>query len=580
MQGYTTKGGRRASRVMADVWYRLIFGAALVLGCVLAALSGLAFLSLALMVLAATAFTRGRQVSARALTVTDAAALVEALEGITQGKLDPGEIIAETPEARRIGAAVQALAFRIRTRVDELQEAAQRDPLTGMANRAHFQLVVERCLEQPRPGLSSCLMFLDVDGFKDVNDTMGHHLGDRLLKGIADRLRIAIEPVETDDEGGSAPDVRIARFGGDEFVLFIPNLASQMPARKIANRILRIMTEPFDLDTHVAAVSVSIGMAFAPEDAASYAELLRVADLAMYHAKRSGRNRIEQFTPLLDVDVKRQVSLDRDLRDALVRGEFELHYQPQFDAQTLRICSAEALIRWRHPQRGLISPVEFIPLAEKSNLICDIGEWVIREAAATIADLDRKGLSLRIAVNVSPQQLERMEFVSLVKSALSRVDADPCLLEIEVTESLAMRDCEMAADRLGRLADLGISIAIDDFGTGYSNLASLIRLPVSRLKIDRSLLLDLTERSEVRTLVQTIISMANGLGFHTVAEGVESREQLNLLSVMGCDVAQGYLLAKPMEGPALERLLRQVSGLEGGANPYLAAPVSPAAIAC
>lgn len=246
-------------------------------------------------------------------------------------------------------------------------------------------------------------------------------------------------------------------------------------------------------------------------------------------------------------------SLERDLGKALARGEFTLHYQPQYDCRTLGIASAEALLRWRHPQRGMVSPSEFIPLAEKSNLICDIGQWVVGEATRTIARFEQLGLPLRISVNVSPRQLEDAGFVGMIRTALAASGAAPNLLEVELTESMAMHDCVTAAASLKHLAELGISIAIDDFGTGYSNLACLIRLPVSRLKIDRSLLQGLTSRPEVQTLARTIISLASGLGFHTVAEGIESADQLHLLTDMGCDVVQGFYLSRPVDESALER---------------------------
>lgn len=489
------------------------------------------------------------------LVENDVAILVESVRRVSQGRSDPEALPrapVRTPGAKRIGTAVNELAGHVRREIGMLRDAVQRDPLTGLTNRAHFERLVEGHLDERGPTGLCCLIFVDVDRFRAVNDTLGHNLGDRLIQYIAERLRVATRLGE--DEGTSL-DIHIARFGGDEFVIFIGGLLSEGPARRIAHRVLRVMAERFELSAHVTGLSASVGLAFVPADAAGYAELLRAADAAMQHAKRLGGNRVEQYTAQLDADLLRQSALERDLRDALARSEFTLHYQPQYDCRTLRISSAEALIRWHHPQRGLISPCEFIPLAEKSNLICDIGEWVLYEAAATIARFARQGMPLRISVNVSPQQLEQIEFVSVVKAALARCGADPKLLELEITEGVAMRDCGMAAERLARLAELGVSIAVDDFGTGYSNLASLVRLPISRLKIDRSLLLDLTSRAEVRTLAQTIISMANGLGFHSVAEGVEDAAQLTLLGDMGCDVVQGFLLSRPIVVDALERLL-------------------------
>jgi diguanylate cyclase (GGDEF)-like protein len=489
------------------------------------------------------------------LAESDLMTIVQALDQVASGVFDLGETRSHTPSAARIHCALREMTRQVGTRVEMLQDATQSDALTGMANRAHFERMVERELDLRAPDTLCALMFIDIDGFKDVNDTLGHNLGDRLLQCIAERLKMAIRLDQLPPPPLSA--VRIARFGGDEFVVFLSGFDTENFARNVANRVLRVLAEPFELSTHVSGISASVGLALVPGGGATFAELLRAADAAMYHAKRSGGNCVERYTPELDAEVQRQAGLERDLRQALLRGEFELHYQPQYDCRTLEISSAEALIRWRHPKRGMVSPAEFIPLAEKSNLICDIGEWVVREAVGTISRLEQLGMPLRISVNVSPQQLEQTEFVSLVKAALARSGANPRLLEVEITESCAMLDCKTAAERLGRLADMGVSVAIDDFGTGYSNLASLIRLPVSRLKIDRSLLQDLTSRSEVRTLAQTIISMASGLGFHSVAEGIEDAEQLKLLCDMGCDVAQGFFLSRPIEQAALEQLLHR-----------------------
>ena len=518
-----------------------------------------AFALVALAVLATATFIEVvRRLRTARLVGEDVSTIVRRLDRIAMGIFERSESPLRTSEVEQIDSALDTMAEQMRARIEVLQDAAQRDALTGMENRAHFEREVERRLDERTADSLACLMFIDIDGFKDVNDTLGHNLGDRLLQCVAERLKIATrldEVLAEDDRAPGGEEVRIARFGGDEFVIFMSGLASDQPARKIANRILRVMVEPFELGGSVAGISASIGMAFVPGAANDYSDLLRAADTAMYHAKRSGGNRIEHFSSKLDAELHHKVALERDLREALASNQFELYYQPLFDCRTLKISSAEALIRWRHPQRGLVSPAEFIPIAERSNLICDIGEWVVGKAARTISRLELQGLQLRISVNVSPQQLEQMDFVSLVKSSLIRSNATPSLLEVEITESLAMSDAEMAADRLGRLADLGVSIAIDDFGTGYSNLASLIRLPVSRLKIDRSLLADFSTRREARTLVQTIINMANGLGFHSVTEGVENAEQLELLCAMGCEVVQGYYLSRPIDEQALEQLL-------------------------
>lgn len=488
----------------------------------------------------------------------DMAWLLASMDRISQGQFEADHGAGQSPDDGPFRDVVAVITQRFRQTIEGLNEVAQRDALTSLFNRASFERAAERQLKKGS-GISA-ILFIDIDGFKSVNDTLGHNFGDRLLQMAADRLRLATRLDEfLAEDGETAPDlpemVTLARFGGDEFTVCLSGIASEAVARKIAARILRVISEPFELGAHMASVGASIGIAFAGRDGATYADLLPAADTAMYHAKRSGRNRVELYTSALDDEAHRVALEEQELREALSRGEFELHYQPLYDCRTLAITSAEALLRWRHPRRGLVLPGEFIPLAERANLMNAIGEWVVGEAVRRIAEFAAAKRPLRISVNVSPNQLETVEFIAMVKASLQRWDAPPGLLELEITEDVAMRDVDLAADRLARIARMGVSVTIDDFGTGYSNLASLIRLPFTRLKIDRSLLQDLMIRPEARVLAQTIISMANGLGFHSVAEGVETREQLDLLAVMGCDEVQGYLLSRPVSHPELVRLL-------------------------
>lgn len=464
-------------------------------------------------------------------------------------------------EASALCADFGQTAGKMHSRVELAVALAQKDSLTGLPNRAHFEKMVEHHLQQNKTENAQCwLIFLDIDGFKNVNDTLGHDVGDQMIKIAAERLRLTTRLDDYFEQDRSDCEARvlnanIARLGGDEFTVFLPDVPSDAVARKIATRILRVMAEPFELGARAIGVSASIGIAMTPRDGRSYSDLLRAADTAMYHAKRSGRNRVEFYSSGLDEELRRHAEAEQDLRKALARNQFELVFQPLFDCRTLRISSAEALIRWRHPTRGIVMPGEFIPIAEKANLINQIGEWVITEIAEKIAAFDRDGIALRFSANVSPNQLQQIEFVSFVKAALNQAGASPKLLELEITESVAMQNVDLVAERLARISDIGVSVAMDDFGTGYSNLASLIRLPFSRLKLDRSLLQHLLQRPEARTLVQTIISMANSLGFHSVAEGVETKEQLDLLSVMGCDVVQGFLLSRPISENELRELI-------------------------
>lgn len=464
------------------------------------------------------------------------------------------------PEVGALCADFEHIADKMRSSIEQAEVLSQKDPLTGLPNRAHFKRIVEAELQRDPDG-PSCLIFLDIDGFKNVNDTLGHHVGDELIKLAAERLRMTTrlnDYLSREDAGEVAVGqtrANVARLGGDEFTIFLPGVPTDAVARKIAMRLLRVMSEPFELGSRAIGVGASIGIAMAPRDGAKYADLLRAADTAMYHAKRTGRNRAEFYHSGLDEELRRSSRAEQDLREALAGGQFKLVYQPQFECRTLEIASAEALIRWHHPQRGVILPGEFIPIAEKANLINQIGEWVIAEAVRTIAAFHEAGLPIRISVNVSPNQLQQVDFVSTVKASLAAANAPPRLLELEITETVAMQNVDLVADRLSRIADIGVSVAVDDFGVGYSNLASLIRLPFSRIKLDRSLLQSLLQRPDARTLVQTIINMANSLGFHSVAEGVETREQLELLGAMGCDVAQGFLLSQPLSRDALWEML-------------------------
>lgn len=455
----------------------------------------------------------------------------------------------------------EQMAGQMRATIEIAQALAQKDPLTGLPNRAHFETIVQHELHDADAAGAQCsLIFLDIDGFKNVNDTLGHHIGDEMIKIAAERLRLTTRldgylGQETGYIPGTMVHAHVARLGGDEFTVFLPNIPSDAIARKIATRILRVMAEPFELGARAIGVSASIGVAMTSRDGHSYADLLRAADTAMYHAKRSGRNRVEFYTSGLDEELRRHAEAEQDLREALASNQFELVFQPLFDCRTLEVASAEALIRWRHPERGLVMPGDFIPIAEKANLISQIGEWVISETAEKIAAFEKDGIPIRFSVNVSPNQLQQLDFVSFVKAALNQAGASPKLLELEITESVAMQNVDLVCERLARISEIGVSVAIDDFGVGYSNLASLIRLPFSRLKLDRSLLQNLLQRTDARTLVQTIISMANSLGFHSVAEGVETKEQLELLAVMGCDVVQGFLLSEPVPENELRALL-------------------------
>lgn len=469
-------------------------------------------------------------------------------EAMGMGDFSPRSMPANLDGDTRVMEAAEGLRLAIEKQMAHLSEAAQLAPLTRLLNREFFRRLVSPYMDETAPGKLHALLFIDIDGFKQVNDTLGHNLGDRLLQIAADRLRLSIRHRDDSHSDGGAPHTApvIARFGGDEFVLFLPNIHSMLVAHKVAARILRVLAEPFELGTHAASISASIGIALTPEHGRGYGEVLRVADTAMYHAKRSGRNRSVMFDSTLEEETRIEAETEQELRDAVARGEFTLHFQPLYDMATLRICSAEALIRWNHPRKGIISPIEFIPLAEKTGIINQIGEWLINEATRQIAQFAQAGHPVMVSVNVSPGQLERVEFPAMVRAALQLWKAPPHLLQLEITENVAMRDSELAAKRLRQISEIGVSIAIDDFGTGYSNLYNLIHLPFSRLKMDRSLVKDLASRADARILAQTIITMTNSLGLETVAEGIETHTQFELLLGMGCNVGQGFYMCKPV----------------------------------
>ncbi|KEO92112.1 hypothetical protein EH31_05440 [Erythrobacter longus] len=447
--------------------------------------------------------------------------------------------------------------------VERLRLLAKQDSLTGLNNRSHFKQVVAKCMQSAEPGSPHCLLFIDMDGFKQINDALGHSQGDKLLVACADRLRLAAKLDFPEENGQETARVEIARFGGDEFVLFVGNAGSGNTAQRLAKRILRVLSDPFHLGVQSVQVGASIGVAFAPDHGEDYDELLRKADAAMYQAKRLGRNRCEFYSVALLENARQAEREENEVREAFARGELELHFQPLFDARTMEVCSAEALLRWRHPRRGLLLPGDFFAAIDRSNMSAQIGEWVINEATRRIAELERAGTPLMIAANVSPTHLENLEFPSLVRSCINRWQCSAKLLQLEITEDAAMRDPDMTARSLGRLNDVGVSVAIDDFGTGYSNLANLIMLPISRLKIDRSLLQSIEDKPEAYVLVQTIINLSNSLGFHSVAEGVESEDQQRILQSMGCDVLQGFLFSRAISFEKLKLLCRNTAQRSG-----------------
>lgn len=387
--------------------------------------------------------------------------------------------------------------------------------------------------------------FLDLDRFKNINDTLGHAAGDCLLQQVAERLKSCTRSYDV-----------IARWGGDEFTLLLPALRSPEDVSHIAERILQRLSAPFQVQGEELYVTASLGIALAPYDGEDAQTLLRNADAAMYQAKANGRNNYQIYFEEINADARIQLNLETDLRKALEGNELFLCYQPQVDLLTSQWIGMEALIRWQHPTLGLISPARFIPIAEDTGLIEPIGRWVLEQACAQYRKWRQIGFpKLRLAVNLSAQQFHRSNLVRSIMQILKNTEFDPCDLELEVTESAAMRDVGFAIEMLQKLSDSGMQIAIDDFGTGYSSLSVLKHFPLDTIKIDRSFVMDLVNSPSDAAIAATIIALAKGLNFKVLAEGIETSDQARVLSKMGCDYAQGYWYSRPMTVEQIDDLL-------------------------
>jgi len=427
----------------------------------------------------------------------------------------------------------------------QLDYLSGHDALTSLPNRTVFREGLQQAIERARrDGRVLAMIFVDLDRFKNVNDTLGHPVGDELLRAASQRLRALLPPTTL-----------LARLGGDEFGLVLDGDASVHGCLACAQRLLDDFERAFHIGGHALVVTLSLGISLFPEDAGDADTLVRHAERAMYEAKTKGRNAYQFFEPALAAGVLERLMMESALRGAAGRGELLLHFQPQIDLRSGALAGVEALVRWQHPQLGLVSPGQFIPLAEEVGLIGEIGDWVLREACAQMVAWEAQGLRVpRIAVNLSVQQIEDPQHMARVAQALARSGLAGARLELEVTESLIMRQPEQAQRHLRELLALGIEFAIDDFGTGHSSLAYLRRLPLHRLKIDQSFVRDIGEDAGGEAIVRAVIALARALGLHTVAEGVEQPHQAEFLRRAGCDTVQGYHFGRPM--PAAQLLER------------------------
>lgn len=442
------------------------------------------------------------------------------------------------------------LARDITERKDAEQHIARLayfDSLTGLPNRLTFldrvDHEIRRCADS---GQRLAVLFMDLDGFKNVNDTLGHSAGDRVLQTAADRLRASLRPTDLLARAGAGREVELARLGGDEFTALVLDIHAPQDALAVAERIGQAMRSPFIVDERTLTLTASLGIALYPDDGGDAETLLKHADTAMYHAKSTGRDNAQVYSAALTEHLRARMDLDADLRVALARDQFRLVYQPQIDVASGRVHSVEALLRWQHPLRGLVMPQDFIPLAQETGLIEAIGQWVLHTACTEASAWMQAGAPMAVAVNLSPTQFRRPTLPQMVERVLADTGLPPELLEVEITEGVLMDNTASARSLLLDLRAQGVRTALDDFGTGYSSLAYLTRMPIGKIKIDRVFVAGLLDGGESAAIVRAVLAMADSLGMDVTAEGVETLGQAQALMAIGCNYLQGYYLSRPV----------------------------------
>jgi diguanylate cyclase (GGDEF)-like protein len=450
----------------------------------------------------------------------------------------------------RARGRTRELAASLRDANQQLRQLAFCDPLTGLPNRLLFEQRLREALERVgRAPSGLAVLFIDLDGFKPINDSFGHAAGDEVLRQVGQRL-----------EGLGGEREMVARIGGDEFLLLLEQPEHPWAASALAQRALRTLGQTYKLPNSVeVSLSCSIGIALFPQHGPMN-KLIANADAAMYAAKGVGGSTFAFFEPRMDIDVREQVELQRDLRGAMERGELQLYYQPKVDARSAQVTGAEALVRWQHPSLGTVTPHMFIPVAERFGLIGALGAWVIDEACRQVREWLDTGLHIRVAVNLSVHQLRQEDLVPRIERALREHRVEPRLLSFEITESVAMEDTQATMRAFNQLAQLGVLLSIDDFGTGHSSLAYLRKLPARQLKIDRSFVADIEHSADAMAVVDAVVSLAHALGLRVVAEGVETEGQRDLLLGLRCDELQGFLIAKPMAPKSLALWVMEDTG--------------------
>jgi diguanylate cyclase (GGDEF)-like protein/PAS domain S-box-containing protein len=429
---------------------------------------------------------------------------------------------------------------------DKLEEMAHHDPLTGLPNRRLLNELLDHSIRQAARDKSRvAVLFVDLDRFKIVNDTLGHQFGDALLVQVAERISGLVRSSDL-----------LARLGGDEFIAVMAALHNEDGAAAIARKIIHAVSQPFYINNHEVFIGASIGISLYPDDGEEPAELIKTADIAMYQVKNENRNNFRFYSKDLSASRNEKFVLENELRHAVERGQMELFYQPQFSLKSKRIIGAEALVRWRHPEFGLISPDKFIPLAEETGLILPLGEWILRQAVEQVGKWSSQQHALRsVSVNVSAIQIQRSNFSDTVYGILVETGCDPAMLELEITESTLMHNTVHVATIIERLKSLGVRLAIDDFGTGYSSMSHLKRMPMDKLKIDQSFVRDLPDDLQDAAIARAILALGHSMELAVIAEGVETAEQADFLRKIGCEEAQGYYFGKPMPAAEFDHLL-------------------------
>ncbi|MFY8031289.1 MAG: bifunctional diguanylate cyclase/phosphodiesterase [Devosia sp.] len=500
--------------------------------------------------------------------IGDIRALKVSADAIVAGDVDrPVEVDCKC-EVGGLADSFRKMVGRLNSNILRMNVLAYHDSVTGFTNRTVVQHVLTKALEGNAP-MPLAVMFIDLDGFKAINDTLGHDAGDELLRQVS--LRIVEEGLQRDrnsvDDCTTAygelcdrppEEIVFSRFAGDEFIVVLPGVTDEAQILKVCDRIQAALARPFNIGTDLAHVGASIGIARAPLDAQTASNILIDADMAMYAAKERGRGQAVFFDAEIRERLVERQRLEVELRTAIEADQFVVHYQPKYDTKTLVVTGYEALVRWQHPRRGLLSPGQFLEIVEKNGQMCELGGLVMKKVVAQLKSWEKAGRKLPVAVNISPSQFRNPLLVERITMLLETNRIDPNLFEIEITEQAAMGNYAEAAPKLERLREIGVRLAIDDFGMGYSNLTQLVNLPFDVLKIDKSLVDDIGVFPRSEVVIESLIHLAHRMGHTTVAEGIERQDQLDFLKSVGCDSVQGYLLSHPMAPEALSAEARFV----------------------